>query len=153
MPNYKGHLVGALGAYAAAVLLFSLTRAPVPVLAQGLLFTCLGGLFPDIDTKSKGQKIFYIFFVCAIIGLIVYQQYHLLAFTSLMGSLPLLVSHRGLFHNIWFMFVLIMGSSIVLVSLFPSLSASIVRNGCFFSLGVFSHLLLDFGFMRVFRLR
>lgn len=153
MPNYKGHLVGALFCYVVTIFGLALTTWSFPVLMQALIFTCLGSLFPDIDTKSKGQKIFYFFGVIAVILLIMQQRYHLVACISVLGFVPLLVRHRGIFHNIWFCTLLVGGFVAVCSHIFPIHSQSILRNGLFFFLGLFSHLVLDFGLRRVLKFR
>jgi hypothetical protein len=62
MPGYKGHLTGGLLAgglaIGAAVILGRLAYAPLHL--AGLMGFCLlGALFPDVDTDSKGQNLFY----------------------------------------------------------------------------------------------
>ncbi|MGC2310143.1 MAG: hypothetical protein WA432_00805 [Candidatus Babeliaceae bacterium] len=58
MPSYKGHLLGGLVVYSIA-LLFMATTLSWLTKGEWLLCTLFGALFPDIDIKSKGQKLFY----------------------------------------------------------------------------------------------
>lgn len=153
MPGYKGHIVGGLAAYFVVVLLCSCMQSSWVLLTQGLLFTCLGALFPDIDTKSKGQKFFYTLLCAACIALLLNQFYIMVAFIATIAFLPLMVPHRGLFHNFWFIMVFIIMTSFMLITFFPLYKMSILKNAAFFMLGVLSHLLLDFGISRTFRLR
>jgi hypothetical protein len=57
MPGYRGHLVGGTVAFA---LVCVITNPPFSAIGRSelLLLTCLGSLFPDIDTKSRGQRYF-----------------------------------------------------------------------------------------------
>lgn len=153
MPGYKGHLFGGFVFYLLAVVLCSLTHWPASRLVQAFFFTSLGSLFPDIDTKSKGQKVFYFFCFITLVVLVMQQRYQLVACVSIFALVPLLVNHRGLFHNIWFCAALVGGTVALLTNLFPLFTTSIVYNGAFFFLGLFSHLFFDFGLKRLFKVR
>ncbi len=70
MPGYKGHILGALvvnSAYAGALALAPPTLletnhhivSDVQLLVGLFVIAVLFGLFPDIDTNSKGQDIFF----------------------------------------------------------------------------------------------
>ena len=83
MAGYKGHIAGATvfgGGYLAALgYAFSVDAAyrqftaleqvgyPLALLALALLF----GLWPDVDTDSKGQEIFYSIFFAVDLFLVV----------------------------------------------------------------------------------
>ena len=62
MPGYKGHLVG--GTVAGALVwsgLWLVGHAPsVPQTALLFSLLLLGALFPDVDTDSRGQHLFYL---------------------------------------------------------------------------------------------
>ena len=60
MPNYKGHIVGGTVTYLVVLQVIKHAQPNIHVVLQGLVFCLLGSLFPDIDVKSKGQKIFYL---------------------------------------------------------------------------------------------
>ena len=60
MPNYKTHLAGGLFAYLLSIYaVITLRTISFALALEWLLFCLLGALFPDVDIKSKGQKIFY----------------------------------------------------------------------------------------------
>lgn len=58
------------------------------------------GLFPDVDTKSKGQYIFLLLFVIADIILILREDYKRAAYLGLLVALPVMSRHRGWTHSI-----------------------------------------------------
>ena len=59
MPNYKGHIAGGVITYLVVLYCIKYTNPSVHTVLQGLVFCLFGSLFPDVDVKSKGQKIFY----------------------------------------------------------------------------------------------
>lgn len=154
MANYKGHLVGGVvftGVYTVAMLF-----APVEQLAEyahllydwqamfavfviGMLFA----LFPDVDTNSKGQDIFYWIVFPLDVLLIYSEQFQAAAYLGLIALLPILTHHRGWTHTKWAM--LLIPLPIVLVPLLYSdhvLAISLVYYGAAV-VGYFSHLFLD----------
>lgn len=155
MPGYKGHFFGALLFFVIilAGLLFFQCSASWKICAQGLFFTILGALFPDIDTKSQGQKLFYAVLCIVLISLICYKKYLLGITIALLGFIPLFSRHRGLFHSFWFAAVLVSVCISVIVLQFPLYTALAIHNGVFFLVGVYSHLVLDFGLRRALRRR
>jgi hypothetical protein len=102
MPNYKGHLFGGFVFGAGFVTLTGLGTNSWLSLAEWFGFLLLGSLFPDIDTKSKGQKIFYVTLLFLMIYCLINKYTALFILLSFVGLAPLLVHHRGLFHNPWF---------------------------------------------------
>ena len=57
-------------------------------------------LWPDVDIKSIGQKVFYtIFFVTDAILVFYFQDYKTAAFFGLLIILPILAKHRGWTHS------------------------------------------------------
>lgn len=155
MAGYKGHLTGAtifFAAYLGGLLLVAplhavyaeLTYAeqlayPLVMLALCLMF----GLWPDVDTNSKGQNLFYTIFFVADVVLIASEQYEEAAFLGLFAILPGLGKHRGWTHTWWAM-LLIPAPLLVLPWLlgsdtpfsgWPLYGAALT--------GYFSHLVLD----------
>ena len=59
----------------------------------------LSGLWPDVDTKSKSQQIFYRLFLLSNIVLIYKGYYSISAFFGLFAMLPLIGNHRGWTHS------------------------------------------------------
>ncbi len=154
MPGYKGHIFGAVvcsAGYVAAV-----EAAPPHMLAHhpqiisnleltaGLFAVAvLFGLFPDIDTNSKGQNIFFgAAFVLDII--LIYNGY--LAAAALLGLIamtPILGRHRGWTHSKPAM--LLVPSPIFIIPYIYD-SAALETFLLFYGaavVGYFSHLLFD----------
>lgn len=154
MPGYKGHIAGATvlgGTYAGA-----LSAAPGDVLqvnhhvvsqaellAGLFVVAILFGLFPDIDTNSKGQNIFYGLAFLADIWLLYDSRITAAAFLGLLAMTPILGHHRGWTHS---------KAAMLLVPL-PIVLAPFVYDRIYLKLGLvvygaavvgyFSHLLLD----------
>ena len=164
MANYKGHLVGGVvltGIYTAAISFAPVERfaeyaqvlqdyqALVAVFVIGMLFS----LFPDVDTNSKGQDLFYwILFPIALL-LIYWEQFQAAAYLGIIGMLPVLSHHRGWTHTKWAMFVIPL--PIIIVPYLYSekvLAFSLVLYGAAV-VGYFSHLLLDGLIWRRFRIK
>jgi membrane-bound metal-dependent hydrolase YbcI (DUF457 family) len=109
MASYRGHIWGGLLFFVPFVILlvfgFELYKQPLPnLIAQVAILlgiTLLFALFPDIDIKSKGQRIFYIIFFCVDLLLIVSSHWREAAFLGLFAMLPLIVEHRGWTHSFW----------------------------------------------------
>jgi len=150
MPNYKGHLLGGLAIFIATILLVY-TRYSISFFT-GLewgLCTLLGSLFPDIDTKSKGQKLFYRVLFIFLIFLIFQNKFQLAVFMCLAGFIPLLVNHRGLCHNILFILAIPTLFSGYVYLFLPKYTLLILGSMIFFTLGAISHLCLDKGPIRM----
>ena len=148
MPGYKGHLLGGLFFYAVALALLSMYYISVPTGAQWLCATLAGSLFPDIDTKSKGQYLFYqVIILLALICALYNKPWHAVSI-SVCAFMPLLCKHRGLFHNFWFLLAVTLVGTQLLIRAFPEHTFLITSNALFFALGIFSHLWLDRGFKR-----
>lgn len=146
MPGYKGHIIGGAVtaglATGAAVLLYSID-SPLTIAAI-MGFCLLGAMFPDSDTDSKGQNLFYTIFVIIDAVLIYQQAYKLAAWLGLAAMLPALGHHRGWTHS-WLAMVLV-GSPILLIPALLFGSDQIVTYVPLylaFTLGYFSHLFLD----------
>jgi len=115
MSNYRGHLFGAslfgvlyLGVFAAlysvdgAYAQFSTPeRVAYPAALFGLCL--LFGLWPDVDTNSVGQNIFYTVFFFADLALIVTRHFEESAYFGFAALLPILGKHRGWTHSWWAM--------------------------------------------------
>jgi len=118
MAGYKGHIAGAtlfaagyiaLLGYAFAVDAayqqfgaLELVGYPLALLALALLF----GLWPDVDTDSKGRRLFYAVFFVADIFLIATKQFEAAAYLGLFALLPALDHHRGWTHTWWAMLLI-----------------------------------------------
>lgn len=155
MANYQGHMAGAtvfFAVYMAGLLfLFSVDAAykqfstlelviyPITLFGLCLMF----GLWPDVDTNSKGQNLFYSIFFLVDVVLIATQRFEEAAYLGLFALLPALGKHRGWTHTWWAM-VLVPLPLLVLPYLhlperplagLPFYGAAVV--------GYFSHLFMD----------
>lgn len=152
MPNYKGHLVG--GAAAFGIVLYCI-KSKNPTIITALEWLCcalLGALFPDIDTKSKGQKIFYRMVFFSVVVLLIQMRIRAVAFVSLLALSPLLIRHRGITHSLWFI-VFLCSSALVYAHIFaPAYAQLVFFDALFFCAGAISHLWLDLGLRRMLRI-
>lgn len=116
MAGYKGHIVGGMGV--GVILATILPLIPLTTLASitlqlqgwqalwGLFVICiLFALFPDVDTNSKAQDIFFVLAFLLDLILIYYGYFIAAAYLGLIAMLPILGHHRGWTHQIWAMIV------------------------------------------------
>ena len=102
MASGKGHILGGL----VFLWLFLTILANfffVPSAMEIIIFTAIAVMFslwPDVDIKSIGQKVFYtIFFVTDAILIFYFQDHKTAAFFGLLIILPILAKHRGWTHS------------------------------------------------------
>jgi len=116
-----------------------------PLVASGLTGFCLlGALFPDVDTDSKGQRIYYVIFAAVDLGLILQKHYIWAAWLGFFAMLPAIGSHRGWTHTWWAM--LIVPFPILAIPFFIQGNEALRVFAPYyvaFATGYFSHLLLD----------
>ncbi len=145
MASYRGHLLFGLFVVAcfiffAANYFFTPSSLDVALyLGIGLLFA----LFPDVDTKSLGQKLFYTIFFVTDVFLILKQQYKIAAFFGLTIILPLLASHRKWTHSKAAMILVPLPILLYPMWRARELDFSNLPFYCAAVIGYFSHLLLD----------
>ncbi|MDT0631308.1 metal-dependent hydrolase [Rubrivirga sp. S365] len=155
MAGYRGHLAGATvfyGLYLAALaLVYSVDQAyrqfsdlelvAIPIALFGLCL--MFGLWPDVDTNSKGQNLFYSIFFVVDVVLIATRHTEEAAYLGLFCILPALGKHRGWTHTTWAMLLipspllalpLVLAPDAPLAGL-PFYGAAVV--------GYFSHLVMD----------
>ncbi len=143
MPSYRVHLIGGLVTYLGILQLIKYSEPTIHTIIQGLIFCLLGALFPDIDVKSKGQKVFYTLLLFFLIYLVVVQNYCLFVSVSFLGVVPILVRHRGVFHHIWFLLTIALVATLGVKSMCGSYENIMMANCWFFFAGSVSHVLLD----------
>lgn len=147
MPGYKGHLAGGLFfgvmGIVGAILLGWFVFDPLQAAAL-LGFCLLGALFPDVDTNSKGQNLYYAVFALVDLGLIIKQLYIWAAWLGLFSMLPAVGSHRGWTHTWWAMLLVPVPILVIpAATLGPESVQSFVPFYGAFAAGYFSHLMLD----------
>jgi hypothetical protein len=154
MPGYKGHILGAIVCNTAYV--GALKLAPPSVLDSNhhlvsdlelfvglFVVAILFGLFPDIDTNSKGQDIFFGLAFIADVLLIYDGRMAAAAFLGLLAMTPILSHHRGWTHSKPAM--ILVPSPIIIIPYFYNsvyLDTALVLYGAAV-VGYFSHLLFD----------
>jgi len=164
MANYRGHVVGGI----VAGLLVSagsylVTSGNLPdggalmqdwqLLGGVTLLAVLFGLWPDIDTNSKAQDLFFgIAFVFDVV-LLITEQYAAAAFLGLIAMTPIVGSHRGWTHSK--IAALLVPTPILII---PYLANNYVGQTAILLYagsvaGYFSHLLLDGLIIKRFRIK
>lgn len=154
MANYKGHIAGAVGVNALYVVGISFLPGELLEKTGGILsdwqmvaglfvVAMLMGLWPDIDTNSKGQDIFFGTAFLFDILLISQGYIEAAAYFGLLAMTPIIGRHRGWTHSKWAMllvplpFVLVpyLNKSVILATYLVFYGSAVA--------GYFSHLLLD----------
>jgi membrane-bound metal-dependent hydrolase YbcI (DUF457 family) len=155
MPGYRGHLTGGIFAYAlymgALAAAFAVDAAwqqlgLIELVAYpiGLLGTCLMfALWPDVDTNSKGQDVFYTIFFVADLMLIAARRFEEAAYLGLFAILPILGKHRGWTHTYWAMLLVPLPLVVLPYVLAPERPLSGLPFYGAAVVGYASHLLLD----------
>lgn len=151
MPNYKGHVAGGVVTFFALVLGTGKHHTHVLTLAQWFVFTILGALFPDVDVKSKGRKIFFRLLILALLYYLFLRDFQTCGLIVAMGLLPLCVRHRGVFHNAWFILLCTVIPIVYAQLYYTPYSRLITWDAIFFGCGALSHLILDFGPVKFFK--
>ncbi len=144
MPTHKTHLFVGFLTYI-LVLYGVLFLGPLALerKIELLIYTLIGSLFPDIDTKSKIQRIIYCMVFILMLMLFYLKHYVTGTIVGIVSCLPLMVHHRTLFHSRYFLVFLGM-SVVVYTGLFhATYTYRILYNTIFFLAGVTSHLWAD----------
>ena len=155
MPGYRGHLIGGVVAFVVVhnlIKIFDSQKSSGTTdVAIGFALCLLGSLFPDIDIKSVGQRIFYSFALILSIFAILTHQNSLLAVLCVITLFPLVVSHRGVIHRLWFVVLVPLSVPLIVSYGNASLFVPSFILYLYFLSGAISHLILDYGFLRFFR--
>jgi len=111
----------------------------------------VGSLFPDVDIKSKGQLVFYRMACCGVIVSIYWGHWMALSALSCGMLVPLLVKHRGITHQVWFVLCAPFVVPCITALYAPQHLTTAFFSYLFFVGGAMSHLMLDFGLSGVAR--
>ncbi|GAB5533944.1 MAG: metal-dependent hydrolase [Rubricoccaceae bacterium] len=155
MSGYKGHLAGATvfgAAYLAGLAwVYSVDGAyrqfteievvAYPTVLFGLVL--MFGLWPDVDTNSKGQNLFYSIFFVVDVLLIATRQFQEAAYLGLFCILPALGKHRGWTHTYWAMLLIPSPFLLVPYILFPERPLAGLPFYLAAVVGYFSHFVMD----------
>jgi len=152
MPCYRTHLFGGLGAYIIVICTLGHLRPSTACGVEWLVFALAGSIFPDIDIKSKAQKLFYLLLLFVASVLYTEKRYDLLPALAVATFLPQMVKHRGLFHRLWFVLLASYAIWQVGSTIRPDLAQPLQFDMLFFAAGAISHLWLDLGFRRMLRI-
>ena len=146
MPGYRGHLVGGVilgGLCLIGVISFGIYK-PEPQTALVLVcIVLMGALFPDTDTDSKGQNLFYGCFVILDLGLMIKGEYKWAAILGFCALLPALGHHRSWTHTWWAMFLVPLPIIILPMMFYHLPFQRLLPFYLAGLLGYFSHLVLD----------
>lgn len=164
MAGFRGHILGAVGCNTAYIAAVQLAPGNLLVETNGILsnwqfvaglfvIAILFGLWPDVDTNSKGQNIFFGIAFVADILLIATGRYEAAAYLGLLAMTPIVGRHRGWTHSKLAM--VLVPLPIVLVPYLnrPAiLSTALLVYGAAVA-GYFSHLLFDGLIIKSFRVK
>lgn len=145
MPGYKGHMAGALSAWGLMLLIVLMWQPAGGIQAlEWAVIAIIGGMFPDLDIKSMGQKLIYRVLFAVALVLLAAKQYQVMAIILPISLFPLLVKHRGVMHTWWFITAVPVVAATLLSLSFPVYKYIIITDALFFWAGAASHLWLDF---------
>jgi LexA-binding, inner membrane-associated putative hydrolase len=141
---YKGHLAGGSFAfiiYLVVLIVFFAYKPSIEVLTWfGLCI--LGSIWPDVDTNSMGQKLFYGFFIALDLVFLLTGRYKEAAVLGFFALLPVIAKHRGWTHSLSAAF-LVPSPLLVLPLIKPGLSLGGLEYYTPVVVGYLSHLVLD----------
>ncbi len=144
MSLYKGHLAGGTVAFAlyilALIVFFSFQPNLKVITWFGLCM--LGALWPDVDTNSVGQKLFYGIFLVIDGFFLITERYKEASLLGFFALLPIVGKHRGWTHTIWAAFV-IPSPLLLLPIIRPGLNVGGLEYYLPVVIGYLSHLILD----------
>ncbi len=144
MSLYKGHLAGgtvAFALYIFALIVFFSFQPNLKVFTWfGLCM--LGALWPDVDTNSAGQKLFYGIFLVLDGFFLITERYKEASLLGFFALLPIVGKHRGWTHTIWAAFV-IPSPLLLLPVIRPGLNVAGLEYYIPVVIGYLSHLILD----------
>ena len=120
MSMFREHWIGGLAAYSIFFIISLIATIAVPILYDTVpenwnptippvwdflkiigcfVIAVLFGLWPDVDIKSKSQKIFYsVLFTLNVVLIVFFQKYLESALLGLFAMLPIMSKHRGWTH-------------------------------------------------------
>jgi len=147
MPGYKGHITGGVIIGIGAIYTGIITGWIHPTITKLIIIFGLilaGALFPDVDTDSKGQNLFYSILAIIDIYLIIKKEYKDAAILGFLAILPALGHHRGWTHTWWAMLLVPVPIIALAILVFHYSWHTAITFYCAAALGYLSHLLLDF---------
>ena len=146
MASGKGHLVGGvvfLWIFLTVMANYFFVPDAIEIVIYAAIIIMFS-LWPDVDIKGLGQKVFYsIFFITDVILIFYFQHYKAAAYFGLIIILPILAKHRGWTH--YRITAILLPLPLVLVPLFVFDGTLAEGLPFYFSsvTGYFSHLFFD----------
>ena len=146
MSSGKGHIVGGF-----VFLWLFLTVLSnyffVPSAMEIVIFAAIAimfALWPDVDIKSIGQKLFYsIFFITDVVLIFYFKELETAAYFGLLIILPILAKHRGWTH--WRSTAILLPAPLMLAPMYMY-GGTLLEGApyyCAAVTGYFSHLFFD----------
>lgn len=151
--GYRGHVLVTMLLFIVVGFFARVGSISWSIIGLGGLSMVLGGLFPDIDTASRGRRFFTLLLLAAVISCLSVGYYFTAALLFLVMMIALLARHRRMFHNIYFLAVLAVLFWWVSFLFFPRFWTGAAICMLFFVLGCWGHLIADFGLLRSLRNR
>lgn len=144
MSLYKGHLAGGASAFVIYIIVLVVFFSYKPSYSTLIWFglCILGSIWPDIDTNSFAQKLFYGFFLVLDGIFLLSGRYREAALLGFFALLPIIGKHRGWTHSISAAFI-IPSPLIILPVIKPELNAGGLEYYTPVVIGYLSHLILD----------
>ncbi len=151
MSGYRTHFTTAAGC---GLLLIIATEHTTPwwtwlslMNIARIVASILGGLFPDIDIKSKGQQLLYAIVIPLLVASLLAKKIVFSILLSALGILPPLLPHRGITHQVWFSLIAPLTGPLLVYVYCPQFINIAFDLYWFFVVGILSHLVLDYGFV------
>ena len=149
MPGYRGHVAGgailSAGCFGGAVWL-GLVQPHLETALVLCVAALMGALFPDTDTDSKGQNIFYLILVILDLAFMIKGMYRWAAILGFFAMLPVLGRHRGWTHTWWAMLLVPLPILLLPAVFYDQPLERLLPFYLSAVIGYFSHLLLDRAF-------
>lgn len=130
------------GCFAGAVQLDFVPPHPETAAVLGVT-ALMGALFPDTDTDSKGQNLFYLILVILDLAFMIKGMYRWAAVLGFCAMLPALGRHRGWTHTWWAMLLVPFPILLLPVVFYAQPLERLLPFYFSAVIGYFSHLLLD----------
>ena len=146
VPGYKTHVIAA-GVAASGALALGIEKGwyvPAPQMAVVLIAVAVvAALFPDVDTDSKGRRLYYGLLVVVDVALLVRGYAKLAALLGLCAMLPAIDHHRGWTHAWWAMLAVPLPLLVVPSLVWDKQVPAVLPYYGAAVLGYLTHLLLD----------
>lgn len=146
MPGYRGHLIGGFLFWGLIIVALGGLGVYSPDLETTLVLlaiTLMGSLFPDTDTDSKGQNLFYTCLVILDLALMIEGKYKWAAILGFCALLPAIGHHRGWTHTWWAMIIVPLPIIVLPMIFYHSPIEKLLPFYLAAVIGYLSHLVLD----------